>query len=238
MPWILAAVSLGCAAVAWRDRRTAMGKERRSQGAGTAGERMVAGRLTRGGFEAIHDLHIRLRGRTMQVDHLVLCDGRIECLETKHWAGEILARTDQEDWKVTSRAGRTSSRYSPLRQNSWHVAKLSEAFRVPVHGLLVFTSAGGRLRGDVPECAVSLAGLGRELGRPPSGPQENGLAQAWSQLSALKADSGMQAKLARVHLARIRGKHRRTDAWKAWAGAALVTGAAAFTVPPDWLAGL
>lgn len=233
MSLVLAAVALGCAAVAWHDRRSASRSRRRDLRAGGAGERMVAARLAKEGFHSIHDYHLVHRGRTVQVDHLVLCHGSIVCLETKHWAGEIAARTDGGDWAVTTRSGNTSRRHSPVTQNEWHVAALSDALGVPVRGVIVFTCPSGKLVGSVPATAVRLSGLARTLGTPPRAPSAS-TAATWAGLLARKADGREQARIARAHLARMATKPSARGGGQGWAMAALAAGAGAITSPSWW----
>jgi hypothetical protein len=82
---------------------------------------------------------------TTQIDHIVVSDFGIFCIETKSHSGWIFGHAKQQHWtQVIYRYKKKF--YNPLRQNYAHI-KAIEAIvspkypKVPIRGFIVFTSA-------------------------------------------------------------------------------------------------
>ncbi len=171
---------------------------------GAAGERMVARRLRRLGFPALHDVIVAAPdGSLTQIDHVALPAQGPIAIETKTYAGLILGAAGDRFWPQV--LGRTRSRFqNPLRQNHKHILALCHHLNQTVGGLVVFAGAA-RFPAGLPEGVTTLSGLDgalSALGRPPPGRTE---AADW-QIAARLAEAGRG--LHGAHLAGLRARHR------------------------------
>jgi hypothetical protein len=83
---------------------------------------------------------------TAQIDHIVISDFGIFCLETKDYSGWIFGRADKQYWTQFVNFKRRKF-YSPLGQNYAHVAAIKSLLQplnisVSVYSFVVFTDAG------------------------------------------------------------------------------------------------
>jgi len=98
-------------------------------------------------YKVLDDLMLPSRGNTntTQIDHIVVSDFGIFCIETKSYSGWIFGHAQQQHWtQVIYRYKKKF--YNPLRQNYAHI-KAVEAIvspkypKVPIRGFIAFPSA-------------------------------------------------------------------------------------------------
>ena len=96
-------------------------------------------------YKVLDDLMLPSRGNTntTQIDHIVVSDFGIFCIETKSYSGWIFGNAQQQHWtQVLYRYKKKF--YNPLRQNYAHI-KAVEAIvspkypRVPIRGFIAFS---------------------------------------------------------------------------------------------------
>jgi hypothetical protein len=117
---------------------------------GKSGENFVSRELSRldpRRYTTLNDLLLPSNGNTAttQIDHVVVSNFGIFCIETKSYKGWIFGGAQQEFWTQVIYRYRAKF-YNPLRQNYAHVkaveALLGSAFaRVPVRGFVAFPRA-------------------------------------------------------------------------------------------------
>ncbi len=115
---------------------------------GLRGERMVARALRRSldpeKYTILHDLYLPATGEmnngTTQIDHLVVSQFGLFCIETKNLSGAIYGREREAVW--TQKVGRQTYRFqNPLRQNYLHASALASFLRLSpshIHSVVVF----------------------------------------------------------------------------------------------------
>jgi hypothetical protein len=117
---------------------------------GKSGENFVSRELSRldpRSYTTLNDLMLPSNGNTAttQIDHVVVSNFGIFCIETKSYKGWIFGNAQQKYWTQAIYRYRKKF-YSPLRQNYAHIkaveALLVSAFaRVPVRGFVAFPKA-------------------------------------------------------------------------------------------------
>jgi hypothetical protein len=117
---------------------------------GHIGENFIYGKLLEldpSRYKILNDLLLKSEGNlnTTQIDHVVVSNYGIFCIETKDYAGWIFGNANQEQW--TQVIYRTKSRfYNPLRQNYAHGKAIEAIVRprypsVPIIPYVAFPSA-------------------------------------------------------------------------------------------------
>jgi len=168
----------------------------RSAKAGRAGESRVAATLRLAGHSAIHDLTIRVAGKSHQLDHIVTGTNRLFVLETKNWRGRVKGYPSSRHWTLHRPNHSLIWTYSPLAQNAVHAAALSKLVRVPVTPLIV--SAGYvELSAELESLITPLKDLPQRL--DPPGTASHAIHAAFERLSALKAHPRQRSVAARHH---------------------------------------
>jgi hypothetical protein len=117
---------------------------------GKSGENFVSRKLSRldpRRYTTLNDLMLPSNGNTAttQIDHVVVSNFGIFCIETKSYRGWIFGNAQQEYWTQAIYRYRKKF-YNPLRQNYAHVkaveALLGSVFaHVPVRGFVAFPRA-------------------------------------------------------------------------------------------------
>jgi hypothetical protein len=98
-------------------------------------------------YKVLDDLMLPSLGNTdtTQIDHIVVSDFGIFCIETKSRSGWIIGDAHQEDW--TQKLNRYEKKfYNPLWQNHAHIKAIEAIVRpkypkVPILGLIAFPCA-------------------------------------------------------------------------------------------------
>src|SRR5690606_32555919 len=98
---------------------------------GHLGEKSTANilaRLDRSKYSVINNLVLQTRGRTSQIDHVVVSDFGIFVIETKNYKGWIFGGDEAEYWTQVLYKYKQQF-YNPIRQNRGHVLALKHHLR-------------------------------------------------------------------------------------------------------------
>lgn len=91
-------------------------------------------------YVVIPNVTLSIRGRTAQIDHLIISQYGVFVIETKNMRGWIYGSADDKNW--TQVLYRSKKRFlNPLRQNHAHVRAVAEGLRIPtskIFPLVVF----------------------------------------------------------------------------------------------------
>ena len=114
---------------------------------GKLGEFMVKtqlGKNREGESCVINDVMVMVDGKSSQIDHIVVNDRGITCIETKNYSGRIYGDDERFEWTQVLAYGRVKNKfYNPVKQNYTHVKRLSENLETdcPIHSLVVFAQS-------------------------------------------------------------------------------------------------
>ena len=104
--------------------------------------KLTLGRGKAGKKRIVNNIIVEEDGKTSQIDHVVINNRGIFCIETKNYAGRIYGSEDQQHWTQVLAYGKTKNRfYNPLKQNWTHAMRLSRMLEdeYPVYSIIVFT---------------------------------------------------------------------------------------------------
>jgi predicted RNA-binding Zn-ribbon protein involved in translation (DUF1610 family) len=92
-------------------------------------------------YTILHNITLPSRGRTTQIDHVIVSPYGVFCVETKHMKGWIYGSRDQRQWTQVIYKKKTRFQ-NPLRQNYRHTETLRALLTLPknkVHSVVAFT---------------------------------------------------------------------------------------------------
>lgn len=118
---------------------------------GRSGERFVSKKLhklNQAHYKILNDIMLPSKGNSTatQIDHIVISNYGIFCIETKAYKGWIFGNANQEQW--TQIIFRYKKRfYNPLRQNFAHIKAIEDLLgqqrlKKPIISLVAFPDAG------------------------------------------------------------------------------------------------
>ena len=93
---------------------------------GKAGEKRVAkilSQLPQEEYNIINNLLVSYKGKTTQIDHVVVSEYRIFVIETKHYRGWIYGDANREYW-TQNIYGNKYDLWNPIHQNQGHIRAL------------------------------------------------------------------------------------------------------------------
>ena len=91
--------------------------------------KQVLRKLPKNKYKIINDVFIKVNGYTHQIDHVVVSEYGIFCIETKQYNGFIVGKKWDKQW--TRYVGKNKYPYeNPIRQNYGHVKALSELLNI------------------------------------------------------------------------------------------------------------
>ena len=96
------------------------------------GEAMVANELSRLGrpHVLLNNVTLPTERGTTQIDHILVTENGLFIIETKHYRGWILGRSNDDYW--TQVIYQTKNRFrNPLKQNYGHVKSVQSLFKLP-----------------------------------------------------------------------------------------------------------
>ena len=112
---------------------------------GKMGEEFVAKELKRllpkEDYIIFNDLILPSRGRTTQIDHIIVSRFGIFVIETKNMQGWILMDDKYFEWIQMVEKHRTTEFQNPLRQNFKHIKAVQKLFKIKenqIHNLVIF----------------------------------------------------------------------------------------------------
>jgi hypothetical protein len=117
---------------------------------GRHGEKFVSRKLNKLNatyYKVLNDLMLPSRGNvsTTQIDHIIVSNYGIFCVETKAYGGWIFGNADQEQWTQVFYQNKQRF-YNPLRQNYAHTKAIEDLLglrlKAPIVSLVAFPKAG------------------------------------------------------------------------------------------------
>jgi Nuclease-related domain. len=210
-------IGIGAAIAAVMLRPSEDEAQSRMQTAGAAGERRVARALDRARIPAVHDVTIRDRQGTHQIDHVAAAGDCLFVIETKTWRGDLRGFPDRPQWTLSKPGRAPVPVYNPIMQNATHVQVIEGVTRVPARSI-VLMAGHARIPGGLQEPMMPLAGAIMRLTQ--AGPATARAVAALAAIEAIKQDAG-QTALAGRHVRRMRAMKltRSQNLWALAAGA-------------------
>jgi hypothetical protein len=165
------------------------------------------------GLSAVNDVTIIHRGRSHQLDHVVLGSDRLFVIETKTWRGHVTGSPGGEHWTLRRPDQSNVRLYNPLLQNQTHATALSKLLNVPVVPIALsaghFTAAP-QIAGEF----IRLKELITRLDQP--GISTPHALAAFARLQSIKS-ARRQVKLSQRHRARLDRRYNRHLSKALWA---------------------
>ena len=166
--------------------------------------KFALGRNKAGKQHIINNVTVVVDEKSRQIDHILVNDHGIFCIETKNYSGRIYGDSDQLQWTQVLAYGKEKNKlYNPVKQNWTHVKRLSQLLNAeyPIYSLVVFVQSNTRYINA--NNVVGLCGIQsflRETGSPEalSPEQIDSLAQ---QIQTLKDSNTVTTK---EHISEIR----------------------------------
>lgn len=84
-----------------------------------------------GGLVVLKNIYVPYRGKTSEIDLLMIHEKGIFVFESKNYSGWIFGSTDQLNWTQSLQNGEKHRFYNPIRQNQTHIKALSEYLNIP-----------------------------------------------------------------------------------------------------------
>ncbi|MCI8366751.1 MAG: NERD domain-containing protein [Eggerthellaceae bacterium] len=104
-------------------------------GAGTYGEFLTDRKLNKGDipgkFFTLKNVYVPVRGRTTEIDVIMVHEKGIFVFESKNYSGWIFGSTEQQQWTQVLKGGAKERFYSPIKQNKSHIKALSGHLGLP-----------------------------------------------------------------------------------------------------------
>ncbi len=111
---------------------------------GEALVKIALGKDEAGKKHVINNVTVAVDGKSSQIDHVVVYDRGIVCVETKNYSGRIYGEADQQQWTQVLAYGKTKNKiYNPVKQNWTHVKRLETLLNndIPIYSLVVFAQS-------------------------------------------------------------------------------------------------
>lgn len=86
----------------------------------------------KGYSKSLHNVYLPNRGKTTELDVLLIHEKGIFVFESKNYSGWIFGSADQQRWTQALRGGEKNHFYNPIKQNEIHRKALSEFLDVPL----------------------------------------------------------------------------------------------------------
>ena len=84
-----------------------------------------------GNFRVLKNLYLPLKGKTTEIDLLMLHEKGVFVFESKNYSGWIFGDSDQLKWTQSLPNGERNQFYNPIRQNQTHIRALAEYLEMP-----------------------------------------------------------------------------------------------------------
>ncbi len=114
----------------------------RSKNKGNKGEKMVSDELVKklsNSFIILNDVYVRTDDYSFtEIDHIVIHDKFIVCIETKNISGELIP-IDEETWEKVNYEGESMQIDSPQQQSLHHAMSLKKFLKVHKVSSYIFT---------------------------------------------------------------------------------------------------
>lgn len=84
-----------------------------------------------GHFAVLKNVYVPMKGKTTELDLLMLHEKGIFVFESKNYSGWIFGDAEQLNWTQSLRNGQKNRFYNPIRQNRTHIKALAEYLGLP-----------------------------------------------------------------------------------------------------------
>ena len=78
-----------------------------------------------GKFEVLKNVYVPYKGKTAEIDLIMIHEQGIFVFESKNYSGWIFGSAEQLNWTQALQGGRKNQFYNPVRQNRTHISALS-----------------------------------------------------------------------------------------------------------------
>lgn len=127
---------------------------------GEYGESLVAKKLakgTQGKYILLQNVYVPYKGKTTEIDLLMIHEKSIFVFESKNYGGWIFGSADGLDWTQSMKGGQKYKFYNPIKQNETHIKALSEYLELPTEHFNSYVVFSDRCRlMNIPENTASI----------------------------------------------------------------------------------
>lgn len=113
----------------------------------------------KGYSKALHNVYLPNKGKTTELDVLMLHEKGIFVFESKNYSGWIFGSADQQKWTQALRGGEKNQFYNPVKQNEIHRKALSEFLGISLERISSYIIFSNRCElkkvpDDTPMCKI------------------------------------------------------------------------------------
>ena len=80
--------------------------------------------------KTLHNIYIPYRGRTAEIDVLLIHETGIYVIESKNYSGWIFGSAEQQQWTQMLNKNTKNRFYNPIKQNTTHITALSQFLHI------------------------------------------------------------------------------------------------------------
>ena len=80
--------------------------------------------------KTLHNIYIQYRGRTAEIDVLLIHETGIYVIESKNYSGWIFGSAKQQQWTQMLNKNTKNRFYNPIKQNTTHITALSQFLHI------------------------------------------------------------------------------------------------------------
>ncbi len=84
-----------------------------------------------GHFIVLKNVYVPIKGKTTEIDLLMIHEKGIFVFESKNYSGWIFGNAEQLNWTQSLRGGQKNQFYNPIRQNRTHIKALADYLGLP-----------------------------------------------------------------------------------------------------------
>lgn len=113
----------------------------------------------KGYSKSLHNAYLPNKGKTTELDVLMIHEKGIFVFESKNYSGWIFGSADQQKWTQALRGGEKNQFYNPIKQNEIHRKALAEFLGVPldyISSYIIFSNRCElkKVPDDTPVCKI------------------------------------------------------------------------------------
>lgn len=113
----------------------------------------------KGYCKALHNVYLPNKGKTTELDVLLVHEKGVFVFESKNYSGWIFGSADQQKWTQSLRGGEKNQFYNPMKQNDIHRKALAEFLGIPLEQISSYIIFSNRCElksvpDDTPMCKI------------------------------------------------------------------------------------
>lgn len=92
--------------------------------------------------KTLHNIYIPYKGRTSEIDVLLIHEKGLYVFESKNYSGWIFGSADQKQWTQVINKQTKNCFYNPIKQNATHIKALAQYLQLDtstIHSFIVFS---------------------------------------------------------------------------------------------------